>query len=70
MRIVQPLTTSRCSIPAGAVRVVSGNTVTLNLPVNFNASAFGAGTKNVYVNGFDVTGAVTHWIQTGTWTVQ
>jgi hypothetical protein len=68
--IGQPLTTSRCSVPAGANRTISGNEVTLTLPVEFNAAAFGTGTKNVYINGFDVLGAVTHWIQTGTWTVQ
>ena len=49
---------------------MNGNNVTLTMPVNFNVTAFGAGAKNVYVNGFDITGAVTHWIQTGTWTVQ
>jgi hypothetical protein len=66
----QPLTTGRCSVPAGSYRIVSGNNVTLTMPVNFNATVFGAGAKNVYVNGFDITGAVTHWIQTGTWIVQ
>jgi len=66
----QPLTTGRCSVPAGAWRNALGSSVTLNLRVNFDAAAFGAGPKNVYVNGFDLTGAVTHWVQTGTWTVQ
>ena len=67
--IGQPLSTNRCSVPAGATRFFSPTTLTLNLPVNFNPGSFG-GPKNVYLNGFDITGAVTHWVQTGSWTVQ
>ena len=66
----QPLTTGRCSVAAGASRSVAGNSVVLTLPLQFNPGLFGTGTKNVYLNGFDITGAVTHWVQTGTWTVQ
>jgi hypothetical protein len=66
----QPLSTGRCSVVAGASRLVTGNSVILTLPLQFNPALFGTGAKNVYVNGFDITGAVTHWIQTGTWTVQ
>ena len=64
-----PLTTGRCSIGAGASRSLSGNNLTLNLPMTFSAANFG-GSKNVYVDVFDIHGAVTHWVQTGTWGVQ
>jgi hypothetical protein len=64
-----PVTTGRCSIATGWSRSMSGNTLTLNLPMTFSAASFG-GAKNVYVNVFDIYGAVTHWVQTGTWTVQ
>ena len=43
--------------------------MTLHVPFTFNTATFG-GQKNVYVNAFDNTGAVTHWINTGTFTVQ
>ena len=64
-----PLTTGRCSIGAGASRSLSANTLTINLPMTFSSANFG-GSKNVYVDAFDIYGAVTHWVQTGTWTVQ
>lgn len=64
-----PVTTGRCSIAAGASRSLSGNTLTINLPMTFSTANFG-GAKNVYVDVFDINGAVTHWVQTGTWTVQ
>jgi hypothetical protein len=59
----------RCSIAAGASRVPSGNSLTLNVPFTFNTGTFG-GAKNIYVDAFDLHGAVTHWVRTGTWTVQ
>ena len=64
-----PVTTGRCSIGAGASRSLSGNNLILNLPMTFNPATFG-GSKNVYVDVFDIYGAVTHWVQTGTWGVQ
>jgi parallel beta-helix repeat protein len=64
-----PVTTGRCSIGAGASRSLSGNNLILNLPMTFNAATF-SGSKNVYVDVFDIHGAVTHWVQTGTWGVQ
>jgi hypothetical protein len=64
-----PVAGGRCSIAAGGSRTLSGNTLTINLPMTFNTASFG-GAKNVYVDVFDVSGAVTHWVQTGTWTVQ
>jgi hypothetical protein len=64
-----PLNTNRCSLAAGGSRSMSGNIVTVTLPFIFNAGTF-AGAKNVYVAGYDVSGGVTHWVQTGAWTVQ
>ena len=63
------LTTNRCSLAAGGSRSLSGNNVTVTLPFTFNAGIIG-GAKNVYVAAYDVFGGVTHWVQTGTWTVQ
>jgi hypothetical protein len=63
------LGTGRCSIGAGGSRVISGNNLTVTLPLTFGVAQF-SGTKNLYVTAFDVNGAVTHWVQTGTWTVQ
>jgi parallel beta-helix repeat protein len=64
-----PVNTGRCSIGAGVTRAISGNTITVNLPLAFTPSNF-PGAKNVYVNVFDLSGAVSHWVTTGTWTVQ
>jgi parallel beta-helix repeat protein len=64
-----PVATGRCSIGAGASRSISGNNLILNLPMTFSPANFG-GAKNVYVDVFDIHGAVTHWVRTGTWTVQ
>jgi hypothetical protein len=64
-----PINSDRCRIAAGASRSISGNNLTLALPFTFTPSTFG-GAKNLYLNVFDVFGGVTHWVQTGTWTVQ
>jgi parallel beta-helix repeat protein len=64
-----PLSTSRCNLAAGATRSMSGNNLVLNLPFTFSPAHF-AGAKNTYINAFDLYGAVTHWVKTGTWTVQ
>jgi hypothetical protein len=61
--------TDRCSIGAGATSSSSGSTVTVNLPMTFRPGMFG-GAKNMYVDVFDVNGAVSHWVQSGTWIVQ
>ena len=65
-----PLNTARCSIAAGATSTISGATVKVSLPLTFNPALLGAGVKNMYVNVFDVSGAVSHWVMSGTWTVQ
>jgi hypothetical protein len=66
----QPVSTSRCAIGAGSSRTISGSTLTLNLPMTFNAANLGPGTKNVYVDVFDIFGAVTHWVLSAVRTVQ
>jgi hypothetical protein len=61
---------SRCSINTGqAFRTVTGNSVTVTLPMNFQPGTFG-GFKNVYVNAFDNYGLLTHWVQGATMMVQ
>ena len=61
---------SRCAINTGlAGRSVSGNAVTITIPLNLQTSTF-AGVKKVYVNAFDAFGQLTHWIQAATLTVQ
>ena len=68
-RAWKALNTNRCSLAAGGSRSISGNNVTVTLPFTFNTSLIG-GAKNVYVAAYDVFGGVTHWVQTGIWTVQ
>jgi hypothetical protein len=63
------LNTGRCNLAAGATRSISGNNLVLNLPFTFSVANF-AGAKNTYITAFDLYGAVTHWVKTGTWTVQ
>jgi hypothetical protein len=64
-----PLVMGRCSLGPGVTRAVSGNNMTVNLPLTFTPANF-AGAKNMYVNVFDLSGAVSHWVNTGAWTVQ
>ena len=47
--------------------VLSGNNLTLNLAMTFQASY--AGVQNIYMYAADVSGSNTGWIQRGTWTV-
>ena len=61
--------TGRCSILPGATISVTGSTVRVNLPMIFSLAEF-AGAKTLYIDVFDVQGAVSHWVQSGTWTVQ
>jgi len=56
-------------VPAAVVATKGGTAATVNLPVTFNPATFG-GLKNVYVNAFDNTGLLSHWVQLGTLTVQ
>jgi hypothetical protein len=64
------LSNSRCSINTGtASRVIAGTNVMVSLPMTFNPGTFG-GMKNVYVNAFDNFGFLSHWVTSGTWTVQ
>jgi hypothetical protein len=60
--------TGRCILRTTGSRTISGNNLTLRLPVDFISPAF-SGMKSVYVNAFDIAGALTHWVQTGTVTV-
>jgi hypothetical protein len=65
-----PLSNSVCTLnPAAVVATKGGTSATVNLPVTFNPATFG-GLKNVYVNAFDNTGLLSHWVQLGTLTVQ
>jgi hypothetical protein len=64
------LANSRCSInTGGASKSVSGNNVTVSLPMTFNTPTF-SGTRNIYVNAFDNYGNLSHWVTGGTWMVQ
>jgi hypothetical protein len=62
------LQNSQCSLNlATASATKNGNTLTLNLPLTFQA-AFG-GTKSSYLYASDSSGATTGWQPLGTWTV-
>jgi hypothetical protein len=63
---------SRCTLSGSSmVRSTSnqGQTVTITIPISFNAANF-AGPKRIYVNAFDNSGLLSHWVQGGTWMVQ
>ncbi len=63
------LTNGRCSANAAASsRTLGVNTVTLMLPITYKP-AF-AGQKRVYVNAFDNSGSLTHWVQGSSMLVQ
>jgi Pro-kumamolisin, activation domain/Bacterial Ig-like domain (group 3) len=63
------LANSQCSVNVAATSVVpSGNTLTLNLAMTFEAGY--AGAKNIYMYDADVSGANSGWQQLGTWTAQ
>ena len=64
------LANSRCSVNAATTtRVVSGNNVTVSYPMTFAPATFG-GLKNVYMNTFDLSGNLSHWVQGATVNVQ
>jgi hypothetical protein len=52
----------------GFTATASGATVTFTFPVQFT-EAF-TGQKKIYVNAFDAAGNLTHWVQTGIWTIE
>jgi hypothetical protein len=59
---------SRCRVDAaGASRIQQTQNATVNLPMTFT-EAF-AGSKSVYMNVFDTSSTLTHWIQAGVWTI-
>jgi hypothetical protein len=63
---VGTLTNSRCSIDTAlASRTITQDGITLTIPVAFQAAKFG-GTRNVYVNGFDTHGNLSHWVHGAT----
>lgn len=62
------LQNSQCSLNVAATTVVlSGNTMTLNLPMTFQPGFNGQ--KNVYMHAIDISGAKSGWQQLGTWVV-
>jgi glucose/arabinose dehydrogenase len=62
------LSNSQCAITLGAVTaVLSGNSLTLNVPMTFT-TAF-AGAKNVHLYAANAAGANSGWPVRGTWTV-
>jgi N-acetylneuraminic acid mutarotase len=64
------LMNSRCSLNvAAARRTVTGNDVSVTYPMTFTPATFG-GVKNVYLNIFDLSGNLSHWVQGGVLTVQ
>lgn len=64
------ISNSYCTVnPAGAGKSANGKLMTINVPVSFNKQNF-AGPKNIYVNAFDNSGGLTHWVQVGTLNVQ
>ena len=55
-----------CSLAgSGLTRTVSGNTVTITLPLSFGSSYSGA--KSFYVNVTDTGGLSSGWVAAGTW---
>lgn len=66
------VTNSRCTLSGtGMAQTVSdqGRMVSVTIPISFNAATF-PGAKKIYVNAFDNSGLLSHWVQGGTWTVQ
>jgi hypothetical protein len=62
------LQNSRCAIAMGAATATpSGNTLTLHLPIVFDATFSGA--KSIYMYAASRGGANSAWQTRGTWTV-
>ncbi|MBZ5580600.1 MAG: DUF11 domain-containing protein [Acidobacteriia bacterium] len=63
------LSNSQCTVNVGAATTtISGNTLTLNLPMTFKTAY--SGTKSVYMFGADASGASSGWQSRGSWLVQ
>ncbi len=64
------LANSRCSVAGpGSAGVRTAQGMTIILPMNFSRINF-PGTRNVYVNAFDISGGLTHWVKAGSLLVQ
>ena len=62
------LQNSQCSLNVAATTAtLSGNTLTLTLPMTFLPAY--AGAKNIYLYAADISGSNSGWQQPGTWTV-
>jgi hypothetical protein len=62
------LRNSQCSVDVSAATVaLSGNTLTLSLPMTFQHSY--AGPKNIYLFASDIAGPNTGWHALGVWTI-
>jgi hypothetical protein len=64
------LSNSRCSLNvAGMARTAGVNEVSVTYPLSFAPPTFIA-QKGVYLNTFDLSGNLSHWVQAGTLWVQ
>jgi hypothetical protein len=64
------LANAHCSVNVAAMtRVATNTTVRVTYPLKLNVLTF-AGEKRLYLNTFDLGGALSHWVQAGTITVQ
>jgi hypothetical protein len=64
------LANSRCSVNvAGATRGASSNLVSITYPMTFSTSTFG-GVKSIYLNAFDLSGNLSHWVRSAIHSVQ
>jgi hypothetical protein len=62
------LQNSQCSLNVAAATVaLSGNALTLNLPMTFKPAY--AGAKNIYLHAVDISGSNSGWQALGAWTV-
>jgi hypothetical protein len=62
------ISNGQCSVALGtATRTLSGNNLTLSVPVTFNASF--AGAKNIYMDAVSNAGVSSGWPDRGDWTV-
>jgi hypothetical protein len=61
------LTNSQCQLSGGSSSVSTGNNLRLNLALTFLPGF--SGTKNLYLQTIDTSGAVTGWQNLGKWTI-
>lgn len=61
------LANSRCSVNTGLAsgQLISKNSVRVTIPLTLQPGTF-SGLKSVYVNAFDTSGWLTHWVQAAT----